>query len=121
MDKIRAIEITFPVAVELPDGFDRVLDSMVDMVCKQYEREHPTEVMWPAGYGSKMLSNPLAMGDDEPLRFDDSVYAINVACREDYYGENRNNPDREALRRKVAEDRQQRKSTTPTDGPNDAT
>lgn len=120
MDKIRAIEITFPVAVELPDGLDRVLDGLVDMVCKQYEREHPTEVMWPAGCGSKMLSNPLAMGDDEPLRFDDAVLAINVACREDYYGENHHNPDREALRRKVAEERQQRKAAAPSDGSNDA-
>lgn len=102
MTKIRAIEITFPTGVTFPDGFEQALSSLVDMVCKQYEREHPTEVMWPAGYGSKMLSNPLAMSDDEPLEFDDSVYSISVSAREDYYGNNPHNPDRARLQSEAA-------------------
>ena len=101
MKKTRSIEITFPAAVSFPDGFERALDALVNMVCEQYQREHPGEVMWPAGYGSKMLSNPLAMSDDEPLEFDDSVYSISVAAREDYYGENPHNPERDRLRREA--------------------
>ena len=101
MTKTRSIEITFPTAVNFPGGFERALDALVNMVCEQYQREHPTEVMWPAGYGSKMLSNPLAMSDDEPLEFDDSVYSISVAAREDYYGENPHNPERDRLRREA--------------------
>lgn len=101
MNKISKIEITFPTTVRFPDGFERALDALVNMVCEQYQREHPAEVMWPAGYGRKMLSNPLAMSDDEPFEFDDSVYAISVAAREDYYGENPNNPERDRLRREA--------------------
>ena len=98
MSKINRIEISFPTEVALPDGFERALDALVGMVCEQYQREHPNEVMWPAGFGSKMLSNPYMMGDDEPMKFDDSTYAIDVSCREDYYGENRHNPERDRLR-----------------------
>lgn len=120
MSKIRSIEITFPTEVELTNDHCSQLNQAIDAICKDYERDHPTEVMWPAGFGSKMLTNPLAMSDDDPLEFDDSTYAIDVTVREDYYGENPNNPDREALRRKVAEERQQRKAAAPSDGSNDA-
>ena len=102
MNKTSKIEITFPTAVTFPDGFERALDALVGMVCEQYQREHPTEIMWPSGYGSKMLSNPLAMSDDEPLEFDDSVYAISVEAREDYYGENPHNPEQHRLRSEAA-------------------
>lgn len=101
MKKISRIEISFQVEVALPDGFDRALEALVYMVCDQYQREHPTEVMWPAGHGSKMLSNPYMLGDDEPMEFDDSVYAIDVYCREDYYGENRHNPEQDRLRQEA--------------------
>lgn len=101
MSKISRIEISFPTPVTLPSGFDRALDALIDQVCKQYERDHPTEVMWPASYGSKMLSNPLAMSDEERIEFDDSIYTIGVCCRDDYYGDNPHNPDRERLQREA--------------------
>jgi hypothetical protein len=76
------IEINFPVGVELPDGFERELDALVDKACKHYERAHPDRVMWPAGHGSKVLwCEP-----DEP-DFDPSVYEISVAERERYESE----------------------------------
>lgn len=95
MNKIRQIEISFPVPVELPLGFDRVVDALVNMVCKYYEQENPTRVMWPAGHGSKpnfsqvdalVLGkdvNPNAPKTGEPT-WDDDVYHIDVAEREAY-------------------------------------
>lgn len=77
MSKLRAIEITFPVEVELPPGFERVLDALVDMVCEKYEAEHPDRTMWPAGIGGK----PIWRESEEP-DFDMSVLAIDVAERE---------------------------------------
>lgn len=101
MNKVSRIEISFPTLVTLPEEIESALVHLIDDVCKQYEREHLNEVMWPASFGSKMLSNPMAMSAAEPLDFDDSIYTIGVCCREDYYGENPQNPDRERLRREA--------------------
>ena len=100
MNKITSIEITFPVPVELPDGWERALDALVGIVCGFYEREHPDRVMWPAGCGAK----PEWHEPDEPT-FDTSVFSIQVSEREDYYGNNEYNPDGERLRRERAEQR----------------
>ena len=81
--KIEKIEINFPVEIELPDGFEQALSSLIGMVCKQYERKNPTRVMWTAGHGSK----PIRDEAHEPT-FDDSVYVITVAEREDTSGRN---------------------------------
>lgn len=75
--KRQYIEITFPFPVEFPEGWDRALSGLVDMVCMKYEREHPDHVMWPAGHGSK----PIWREPEEPL-FDDNVFQIEVAERE---------------------------------------
>ena len=75
--KIKKVEVDFPVPVELPLGWEQALDALVGMVCKQYEAEHPTQSMWPAGYGSK----PLWREPKEP-EFDESVFYIQVAERE---------------------------------------
>jgi hypothetical protein len=77
MSKLQKIEISFPVAVELPPGWERALDALVDMVCERYEEAHPGRTMWPAGYGSK----PIWREPQEP-EWDDSVYLIEVAERE---------------------------------------
>lgn len=87
MSKIRAIEISFPVPIELPEGFDRKLSELIDSVCDQYEREHLDRVMWTAGHGSKPIWND----PKEPI-FDDSIFHIEVAEREDY---NNKNPHRQ--------------------------
>ena len=79
MNKLQKIEIVFPVGVELPPGWERVLDALVDMVCEAYEQQNPTRVMWPAGQGSK----PIWREPQEP-DWDDSVYFIDVAEREAY-------------------------------------
>ena len=100
---IRSIEINFPTPVELPEGFERVLDALINVVCLQYQREHPDQVMWPAGHGAKMLCNPMALSDDEPIPFDHSVYCIDVACREDLHGDNPHNPEGAKLRAAVPE------------------
>lgn len=110
MNKIRKIEISFPTSVAFPDGFEQALDALVGMVCKQWERENPTMVMWPAGYGSKITRMPLVAGDDR-MEFDDSIYAIDCSAREDYYGNNPNNPERERLRAEAAAERKMRRKT----------
>ena len=103
--KLKRIEISFPVSIEPPNGFFLALDGLVDMICKKYEAENPDRVMWAAGSGSKMLSNPYLAGDDAPLRFDESVYHLECAEREDYHGTNPHNPKAEQLQRERAERR----------------
>lgn len=74
--KIQKIEVEFPVAVELPLGFDRLFDAVIDLVCEKYEAQNPTRVMWPAGHGSK----PIWREPEEP-EFDDSILHISVSER----------------------------------------
>ena len=100
MNKVNKIEICFPCDVELPDGWERAMDSMVGMVCQKYQRANPDTVMWPAGHGSKPIYND----STEPC-FDDSVYQIEVFARKDTRGLNPYNPNREELRAKVLEER----------------
>jgi hypothetical protein len=100
---IQRIEIQFPTDVELPDGFEQLLNAAVDMVCKQYQRTHPAHVMWAAEHGSKMLSNPFMVSDDEPLKFDDSTYYIGVSVQDDTGGLNPHNPRRAELQEKRVE------------------
>lgn len=112
-NKITRIEISFGAAVALPDGWERALDGLIGMVCEQYQRENPTRVMWPAGAGSKpqwsqadaaflgVAATSDAPADGEPT-FDDSVYFVDCAEREDYHGSNRHNPEREAIRTRMA-------------------
>lgn len=98
------IEIVFPVGIDFPDGFEQALDSLINMVCEQYQRENPTQVMWTSGHGSMPIWNE----PHEPT-FDDSVYQIEVAEREDINGNNPYNPNRDELRRKRHEERQAKK------------
>jgi len=105
MNKTQKIEITFPVEVELPEGFCQALDSLVNMVCKKYQEQNPDRVMWPAGCGSKPLFNWMAVSDDEPLPFDNSVYVIECTEREDYHGNNPHNPRAEELQKQAYERR----------------
>jgi len=95
VNKIVKIEIDFPAPVEFPEGWERVLDELVYMICKQYEKDNTDRVMWPAGHGSK----PLWDEPNEP-EFDDSIYHIDVAEREDLYGRNDHNPNKEELQEK---------------------
>ncbi len=104
MSKIKRIEISFPVEIELPDGFEQALSALVGIVCSQYQKENPTRVMWTAGHGSKPLWNE----PNEP-DFDDSVYVIDVSEREDTTGSNRYNPYREELRSELKASREKRK------------
>lgn len=103
MSKISSIEINFPVEVEMPDGFDQALSALVGIICKEYQKQNPTRIMWTAGHGSKPIWNEPKEPD-----FDDSIYAIDVAEREDTSGSNRYNPNREKLQEEVRKRRQKK-------------
>ncbi len=77
MAKISAIEITFPVGVEIPKAAMTLLKNAVMIICEKYAADNPARVMWPAGFGSKMVLN-----EPEEPTFDDSVFVINAAERE---------------------------------------
>jgi hypothetical protein len=107
--KVKTIEIQFPCEVDTPEGWERALDGLLDIVCKKYQKENPSDVMWPSGHGSKptfsqadaaFLGKPTK--SDAPMSgeptWDDSVYQISMAVREDYYGDNPHNPNRDALK-----------------------
>ena len=105
MSKIRGIEICFPEPVELPDGWEKTLDSLIGMVCDKYERENPERVMWPAGHGCK----PLWDEPNEP-KFDETIYQVEVAEREDLWGNNPHNPNADALKEKARDIRKAKKA-----------
>jgi len=103
MSKITSIEINFPVPVELPAGFEGALSALVAMVCEKYKAEHHGRTMWPAGSGAKPCwsrrdaaflgekPGPNAPHSGEPT-FDDSIFVIEVAEREDYRVTRANGP-----------------------------
>ena len=119
--KIQRVEINFGAAVNLPDGWERALDGLVDMVCQQYKRENPTRTMWPAGHGCKPqwskadaaflgASAEAGAPDSGEPTWDDTVYCIDVTEREDYHGDNPMNPDRERLRKEAHENAKARRA-----------
>lgn len=79
-----AIEIVFPVGVELAHEDERALLDLIGRICARYVAAHPGRVMWASGYGAKLLTNPLMLDDDEPIPFDDSVLHVECFEREDY-------------------------------------
>lgn len=87
--KIQAIEITFPVPVELPEGFEKTLSCFVGMVCKKYEKENPTRTMWPAGQGFKPTFIPMTQEQEKErgMEFDETTYVIEVFEREAHESE----------------------------------
>ena len=125
MSKLQGIEISFPVPVSIPDGFERALEALVEMVCKQYERENPTQVMWTAGFGSKprwskadaaflgVATDGDAPESGEP-EWDDSVFTISCSEREDFYGANPHNPDCDRLQAELRAVRAARKAKANT-------
>ena len=79
---VQRIEIDFPVTVELTQAHQQILNQVLTMICTDYERANPSRVMWAFGQGFKMLANPLALSDDEPIPFDENTYHIEIAERE---------------------------------------
>lgn len=84
MSGFRAIEISFPSAVELTNADQQALVSLISEICRRYEANRPGRVMWPFGIGMKLLTNLMAHSDDEPLEFDEGVFSIECSEREDY-------------------------------------
>ena len=102
------IDVEFQEPVDVPDGWEHVLDALLDMVCRHYERENPTRVMWCAEHGqmplwSKHDANMLGVSttsdkeEGEP-DWDSSTYFIGIHETEDVHGNNKYNPNRDALR-----------------------
>lgn len=85
--KTLRIEVTFPVAVELPGDWDQRLISLVGEACKAYEAAHPGRVMWPAGFGSKITYMPMTREEEQTrgLEFDDDTLSIECFERERYH------------------------------------
>lgn len=83
---ISKIEIVFPVPVETPKGWEQKLSKLVDEICKKYKQNNPGRTMWTSGHGSKPIYIPLTQEDEKHrgMEFDDSVFQIEVAEREDY-------------------------------------
>ncbi len=84
---MRGIEVSFPVDVDVPDSFYRALSELIGLVCEEYEKTHPDRVMWPAGQGNKITYMPMTKAEEDAgkhLEFDDSIFAIEVAERENY-------------------------------------
>lgn len=83
-ETISSIEVSFAQPVNIGRVHQQRLVSLIGEICDGYEAKHPDRVMWPAGFGQKMLVNPLALEDDEPIPFDESCLSIECAERENY-------------------------------------
>ena len=106
---------------EVSDGAMRMLDAFCFGLCDQFNHANPTMIMWPSSQGARpnwskqdaaflgKSTSEDAPDDGEPT-FDDSVWQIECTCREDYYGSNPWNPDKDALREAAAKER---KAQTP--------
>lgn len=79
-DKVQTIVVQFPMNVELPPGFERVLLSLVGMVCDAYEKANPYRTMWSSGIGG-MPNEQAIHCDDHENMFDMSVFHIGVSER----------------------------------------
>lgn len=82
--KVRSIEITFPVEVELTNQDQQDLVELATRLCRRWERKHPYSVMWAAGIGQKLLSNLFMVDDEHPMEFDEQTFAIDCFERENY-------------------------------------
>jgi len=83
---ISKIEIDFRVPVETPKGWGQKLDSLIREVCDKYDQENPGRVMWPFGHGFKCTYMPMTAEEEKHRgsEYDDSIYHVEVAEREDY-------------------------------------
>lgn len=78
------IEINFPVAVDVDDKNSQAIMEAVSNICKEYQKRNPHRVMWPAGAGSKMLTNPFMTDDEHPMKYNDTILEISCWERENY-------------------------------------
>lgn len=85
--KTSAIEITFAAPVNLSAEYQQRLVELIDEICNEYERDNPDRVMWPAGVGQKMLTNPFMVDDDHPMQFDETTFSVECFERELFEGE----------------------------------
>jgi hypothetical protein len=87
------VRVSFEEGVENLDGIDHVIVAMVDLVCKTWERENPTMVMWPCFIGLR----PVCIGG-EIVGTEDDEFVVGCEAQEDLLGRNPFNPNREALK-----------------------
>ncbi len=80
----RGIEINFEVPVNLSEDHQRRLVALIDEICDAYEVKHPDRTMWPFCIGQKMLTNPFMVDEDHPMQFDEGLFQIDCAERENY-------------------------------------
>lgn len=85
--KTLRIEVTFPVAVDLPDDFQKRLAELLGEVCKAYEAANPARVMWCFGVGSKITYMPMTADEETTrgLEYDNDTLHFEIAERERYH------------------------------------
>ena len=82
-----AIQVTFPVPVELSREHERALHDLLSDICKSYEAARPDRTMWVMGWGGLCTSMPITAEDERegvPLSFDMSVLHAEISERENY-------------------------------------
>jgi len=82
MKQVREISISFPEAVEIGADAQVVLNTLVSLICNQWESKNPGYVMWAAGNGC----SPIWEGGDI-VGFREDKFSISCAAREAYDSE----------------------------------
>lgn len=88
-EDIVCIEVSFGAPIHLSNEHQQRLCDLLGEICEDYEKAHPDRVMWPAGVGYKMLTNPFMVDDDHLMQFDDSVFSVECFERERFEDEAR--------------------------------
>lgn len=83
---ISAIEISFPVPIELTNEDQHMLVAAINNICNSYNANHPDRVMWPFGIGFKMTFMPMTAEEEKQrgMEFDENTFQIECAERENY-------------------------------------
>jgi ssDNA-binding Zn-finger/Zn-ribbon topoisomerase 1 len=85
--KTYEFRLRFPVPVEISREAHSLLVDAADLICGDYEKANPKQIMWPSTFGALMTVNPLALSDNEPIPFDDSIEVIECTERERFEDE----------------------------------
>lgn len=85
--------VTFSSVLADPYSANRVLDALVEHVCRSWQAENPTMVMWASNLGFKPVASRGGV-----VGYELGVFQISCEARRDYAGRNPHNPDAERIK-----------------------
>ena len=82
MKEVSSISITFPAPVELNADVQIALNSLVSLICDQWQSQNPGMVMWASGNGCQPIWK-----NGDIAGFDENTFSIACSARKAYDSE----------------------------------